>query len=60
MAWYHLVRSGLLLAARALSAAGCFWLGGCSGFLVMLTFHMPDVFDRLTSNNVSPSLTKLR
>ena len=56
--WYHLDSSGLLLASRALSAAGCF-LGGLVGLLVMLTCHMPDLYDLLPSSTVSPSLTEL-
>ena len=56
-AWYHLDRSVLLLAARSLSAAGCFWLGGFVGLLVRLTCPMPDVDDLLTSSTISPSLT---
>ena len=59
-AWYHLDRSVLLIAARALSAAGCCWLGGFVGLLVRLTCHMPDVDDLLPSSTISPSLTTLR
>ena len=51
--WYHLESSGFLLAARALSAAGCCLLDGWSGLLVRLNFHMPNVFDWLPSNTVS-------
>ena len=58
--WYHLASSGLLLAAKALSANGCCWIGGCSGLLVRLTCHTPDEFDRLPSNTIRPFLTKLR
>ena len=35
--WYHLDSPGLLLSIRALSAAGCCWLGGLVGLLVRLT-----------------------
>ena len=59
-AWYHLARSGLLLASRTLSAVGCCWLGGPVGLLVLLTCHMPDVVDLFPSSTVSPYLTKLR
>ena len=58
-AWYHLDNSGLLLADRALSAAGCCFLGGWLGLLVRLTFHIPDVVDRLPYSTVIPSLTIL-
>ena len=58
--WYHLSRSGLLLAARPLSAAGCCSLGVWLGLLFMLTCHIPDVFDQFPSNNVRTSLTTLR
>ena len=58
--WYHLDSSGLLLSVRALSSAGCFWLGGLVGLLVRLTYHMPDLDDLLTSSSVIPSLTTLR
>ena len=34
---YHLASYGLLLAAMALSAVGCCWLGGLVGLLVRLT-----------------------
>ena len=34
---YHLARSGLLLAARTLSADVCFLIGGHGGCLVRLT-----------------------
>ena len=53
--WYHLARSGLLISARALSAAGCCLLGGWVGLLVRSTYHMPDVVDLLPSSTVSPS-----
>ena len=59
-AWYYLDRSGLLLAVRALSAAGFFWLCGIVGLLVRLTCHMPDVYNLLPSSTVIPSLTTLR
>ena len=58
--WYHLDISCLLLAARALSAGCCCWFGGWLGLLVRLTFHINDVFDRLSYNTVSLSLTTLR
>ena len=59
-AWYHLASSDFLLAARLLSAAGCFWIGGLVGLLVRLTCHMPHVDDLLLSSTISPSLTTLR
>ena len=59
-AWYHLDIYGLLLAARALSAAGCFCLGGTVGLLVRLTCHITDVDDLLPSSTVSTYLNKLR
>ena len=58
--WYHLASSGLLLAARSFGAGGCCLLGGWLGFLVRLTCHMPDLFDRFTPSTVNPSLTTLR
>ena len=51
--WYHLDSSGLILAARALSAAGCCLLGGWLGLLVRLTCHMPDVVYRFPYGTVS-------
>ena len=57
--WYHLARYGLILAARALSAAGCCWFGGWSELMVRLKCHMTDVFDRLTYNTVILSFTTL-
>ena len=45
--WYHLSSSGLLLTSRSLSAIFPFWVGGWLVLLVRLTYHMPDVFDRL-------------
>ena len=57
--WYHLASSGFLLAARALSAAGCCLFGGWSELMVRLKCHMTDVFDRLTYNNVILSFTTL-
>ena len=59
-AWYHLASSGLFIAARALSAAGCCLRVGWVGLLVSLTCHIPDVEDLLLSSNLSPSLTTLR
>ena len=59
-AWYHLDISGFLLAARALCAAGHYWIGGPVGLLVRLTCHITDVDNLLPYINVSPSLTKLR
>ena len=59
-AWYHLASSVLLLAARALSAAGCFWIGGLVELLFRLTCHVSDVVDLLPSSTVIPSLTTLR
>ena len=35
--WYHLVSYGLLLADRALSASGCFFLVVWYGLMVRLT-----------------------
>ena len=35
-AWYHLDRSGFLLSSKALSTAGCCWIGGLVGLLVRL------------------------
>ena len=52
--------SVLLLAARALSAAGCFWIGGLVELLFRLTCHVSDVVDLLPSSTVIPSLTTLR
>ena len=60
VARYHCTSSGLVLSVRELIAAGCLWLGGWSGVLVSLTFHMPGVFDQVLSNRVSPPLTTLR
>ena len=57
--WYHLYIYGLILSARALSADGCWLLGGSMGLLVRLTCHMTDVVDLLPSSTVSPSLTTL-
>ena len=57
---YHLASSGLLLSDRKLSTTICCWIGGWSGLLVRLTCHMHDVFDRLSSNTVSPYLNTLR
>ena len=51
--WYHLASSGLIIAARALGAASCCWLGGPMGLLVRLTCHIPDVDDLLPSSTVS-------
>ena len=34
--WYHLDSSGLILSARALSAAGCCWIGDLMGLMVRL------------------------
>ena len=59
-AWYPLASSGLLLADRALSAAGCCWLYGPVSLLVKLTCHIPDVYDLLPSSTVVPYLTTLR
>ena len=58
-AWYHLARSVLILSDKALSATGCFFLGGQLGLLVRLTCHMPDVVDRLPTSIFIPSLTTL-
>ena len=58
--WCHLASSGLLLSAIALSYDVCFFLGGWLGFLVRLTYHMPDVFYQLPFNIFLPSLTTLR
>ena len=58
--WYHLARSLLLLADRALSAASCCWLDGLLGLLFRLTCHMTDVVDLMPFSTVSPSLTALR
>ena len=58
--WYHLASSVLFLATRALSADGCFCIGGLVGLLVRLTFYIPDVDDIFPSSTVSPSLTTLR
>ena len=57
--WYHLDIYGLFLASRALSDAGCFWIGVPVGLLVRLTCHIPDVDDMLPSITVSPFLTTL-
>ena len=57
---YHCAIYGLIMDTRELSAAGRYWIGSYSGFLVKLTFHMPDVFDWTPSNIVSPSFTVLR
>ena len=59
VAWYHLFSSGFLLDDRALSAAGCWLIGGWLGLLVKLICLMPDVFDQLPYNTVSSSLTTL-
>ena len=59
MAWYHCASSGLVLADNTLSATGCDWLGGRSDFLVRLTCHMSDVFDRVPCNTVRPYFTHL-
>ena len=59
-AWYHLASYGLLLAARALSADGCFWIGGPMGLMARLNYHIPDVDELLPSTTVSPSFTTLR
>ena len=59
-ALYHLASSRLLLAARALSAAGCCWQGGLLELLVRLTCHIRDVDDLLTFSTISTSLTTLR
>ena len=58
--YYNLVISGLLLASRALSAAGCFCLDGPVGLMVRLTCHIPDVEYLLPYRTISPSLTTLR
>ena len=58
--WCHLASSGLLLSAVAFSSGVSFFLGGRSGLLVRLTYHMPDVFYQLPSNIVIQSLTTLR
>ena len=58
--WYHLARSGLRLAARALSAAGYCLIDGPVGLLVRLTCPIPDMDDLLPSSTVSPYLTTLR
>ena len=60
MAWHHFPSSGLLLSDRELSTAICCWIGGWYGLLVRLTCHMHDVFDRVSSNTVSPYLNTLR
>ena len=60
VAWYHLTSYGFILAVRALSASGCCWLGVWSELLVSLTFHIPDVFDRVPSNTFILSLNTLR
>ena len=59
-AWYHLDSSGLILADRALSDAGCCWICGLVGLLVRFTCHMPDVDDLFPSSTFILSLTKLR
>ena len=59
-AWYHLDRSGLILAARVLSVSGCCLVGGWLELLVSLTCHMPDVVDWFPSSTVRPSLNELR
>ena len=57
--WYHLDIAGLLPDARALSAAGCFWISFPVGLLVRLTCHIPDVDYLLPYSTVSPSFTTL-
>ena len=52
VAWYHCSRSGLVVSARALSAAGHGMIGGWSRFLGMLNLHMPYMFERVPSNTV--------
>ena len=59
-AWYHLASSGLLLSARALSAAICFCIYSTVGLLVKLTCYITDVDDLLPSSKVIPSLNTLR
>ena len=58
--WYHLASSGLILAVRALSDDGCFWIGGLVGILFRLICHMHDVVDLSTSSTIIPSLNTLR
>ena len=60
VAWYHCARSGLVLYARVLSAAGYFWNCRWYEFLVILTFHMPDMFGRVPYNVFMPYFTTLR
>ena len=59
-AWYHLDSSGFLIAARALSAASSWLLGGHVGLLISLTCQNHGVVDLFPYSTVSPSLTKLR
>ena len=57
VAWYHYASFGLILYARVLSDAGYFWNGGWYGFMIRLTFHMPDMFGRAPYNTVRPYFT---
>ena len=43
-AWYHYASSVLILSTKALSDAGCDWVGRWYGLVVKLTVHMHDVF----------------
>ena len=60
VAWYQLASSGFLLDTRALSTAGCCWLGGWSVFLVRSTRKITDVFDQMPSSTFISSLDTLR
>ena len=60
VAWYHLDISAFVLAARALCAAGHYWIGGPVGLLVRLTCHIPDGDDLFPSSNVIQYLATLR
>ena len=59
VAWYHCSSSVLVIAQRALSAAGCFWLGRWSVFLVSLTCHILYMFYQVPFNTVKSSFTTL-
>ena len=58
--WYHLASYDLILAARALSAAGYCCIGFPMGLLIRLTYHIPYLDDMLPSITVIPYLTTLR
>ena len=58
--WYHCADSVLVLAAMALRDACVGGIGGWPGMLVRLYCHMPNFFNRVPSNTVRPSFTKLR